>query len=732
MQATIRSHIRVGILCALVIVGLALWITPRLVHAAGTTYYINNLSGSHCSNSNAGTVSTAPWCDFTNVNSHTFGPDDTILLARGATWNQRMDLYGSGSAGNLITLGAYGTGALPHIRRNDQPADRAIWLHDPSYWNLNDLEVSDAGAGIVAYYTTNLHETLQFNDIYTHDIKGVFAGSPAQTDLPGMYHSVGILITGNVPVTTADYAVQNVTATNLLGYNNNDDFDISGFNANSSGQQGFLSEALGHHSVQNVVLKNSYFHGGQSGENFDNLQHLTIIDTRIDDMGHGANSAGTTALFFWDSADVTFANSLLTNEANTNSNDQSGSDLEKDNDSIHFRSDYIAGNAGVGVEILQNSETNIEVTDTAFTNNGAFSTNAGGTTGPLWHNNFSNASGSANGAITNNLSAETKPFTIGDFSTFTLSNNQAVDTSTNLYNAASQFSSTQGQNQWRYQYFYNNVWQDISPYDSTNQRWGGNGYVSTFDILPDTCTACWIARDWVAPTAGTISIRGRALKNDTGGGDGVQVRITKNGAQIWPGSSAPQSLTSNDQVGVSTDLDNLTVAAGDSIRFEVNNGGKGNASHDVVSWAPSVAYITALGGTRQWVNNYTSKCLGFAGNSSTNGAFADEWDCTAGNSQYWSLSQQSNGTYQMVNSYTSKCLGFAGNSSTNGTFADEWDCTAGNSQYWQILVQPDGTYQLKNNYTGKCLGFTDNSSTNGTNADEWDCTAGNSQYWKFQ
>lgn len=592
---------------------LTLFVRPQMALAAGTTYYINNQSSSNCSNSNSGTSVQTPWCDFTNINGHTFQPGDQILLARGATWNQRMDLYGSGTANALITLDAYGSGPRPHILRNDQASDRVIWMHDPSFWSLNNLEISDAGAGIVVYYTTNLHNTLQFNNIYTHDIKGVFAGFPAQSDLPGMYHSAGILITGNVPVTSSDYAVQNVTATNLEGYNNNDDFDISGFNYNPGGQQGFLSEVLGHHSVQNVVIKNSYFHGGLSGENFDNIQHVTIIDTRIDDMGHGGNSFGTTALFFWDTYDVTFANNILTNEANTNSVDQSGSDLEKDNDSVRYRSNYIAGNAGMGVEVLQNSETNIELSDNAFANNGLYSQNDGGITGSLF------SLGPATGTIQNNLYAEVHPFTTGDFSTLTQTNNIAISSPISLYSAAEQFSGTQGQNQWRYQYFNGSSWNDISPWDSTNQRWGSNGYVSQFDTLPDTCTACWIARAWVASSAGTISIRGRALMNDTRGGDGVQLRITKNGATIWPTNGSQQTLASQDQVGLATDLDTISVASGDLIRFEVNNGGHGDSSHDVVSWVPSVGYTAFSGGGSNMTVDDTSSSITYSGYSAFSG-----------------------------------------------------------------------------------------------------------------
>ena len=48
-----------------------------------TTYFVDNRSGSSCSNAGTGTSSSAPWCDFTPVNSRTYGPGDQILLARG-------------------------------------------------------------------------------------------------------------------------------------------------------------------------------------------------------------------------------------------------------------------------------------------------------------------------------------------------------------------------------------------------------------------------------------------------------------------------------------------------------------------------------------------------------------------------------------------------------------------------------------------------------------------------
>jgi hypothetical protein len=171
---------------------------------------------------------------------------------------------------------------------------------------------------------------------------------------------------------------------------------------------------------------------------------------------------------------------------------------------------------------------------------------------------------------------------------WTLTDNTAA-TAGAVYNAAYDFSATQGTHQWREQYSTpDHGWRDITPYDTAHERWGSNGYVSRFALSPDACAACPIARAWVAPSGGTIAIRGRVLK-EAMGGDGVTARITRNGTQIWPPSGGAQSLGGSDAVGHDTNV-TLPVAAGDTIRFEVSNGGNGAATSDATAWAPSIAY----------------------------------------------------------------------------------------------------------------------------------------------
>jgi hypothetical protein len=92
----------------------------------------------------------------------------------------------------------------------------------------------------------------------------------------------------------------------------------------------------------------------------------------------------------------------------------------------------------------------------------------------------------------------------------------------------------------------------------------------------------------VAPTSGTIAIRGRVLKESLGG-DGVTARITRNGNQIWPSTGGAAAVGGSDASGYDTDV-TLPVTAGDTIRFEVTNGGNGDATSDATAWAPSIAY----------------------------------------------------------------------------------------------------------------------------------------------
>lgn len=91
---------------------LMFFIAGCLGHACAATYYVDNcvVTGS---DSNNGTSPSTPWLTNTKVNASTFNPGDSVLFRRGCTWRQQLVPASSGSSGNPITFGAYGSGAQP-------------------------------------------------------------------------------------------------------------------------------------------------------------------------------------------------------------------------------------------------------------------------------------------------------------------------------------------------------------------------------------------------------------------------------------------------------------------------------------------------------------------------------------------------------------------------------------------------------------------------------------------
>ena len=179
------------------------------------------------------------------------------------------------------------------------------------------------------------------------------------------------------------------------------------------------------------------------------------------------------------------------------------------------------------------------------------------------------------------------------------------------YFGSTGFSSTQGQNQWAYEY---EAALDIGTgdqlsamtYDSGNSRWAKSG---SFSIVANNWQHPDIAKDssrvWRAPCNGAIHITGQVKKGDTGGGNGVQVRVKKNRTTIWPAGGGWQSIAYNDSTGYAVDV-YTSVSAGDRIFFTVN--ANGNISNDTTSWDPRIDYNNVQG-------TYTAS----TGFSSTNG-----------------------------------------------------------------------------------------------------------------
>ena len=154
-------------LVATVMAVLAVALSQAPAIAAGTTYYVD------CSASSNGNGSqSSPWNNLATVNSTTFGPGDSILFQRGATCSGQLWPQGSGADGSPITIGAYGTGALPVISGGTN--DATLKLHNQEYWDIQDIEVVGGTTfGIfVGGDGSNLLHHFHISNVVVHDVWG--------------------------------------------------------------------------------------------------------------------------------------------------------------------------------------------------------------------------------------------------------------------------------------------------------------------------------------------------------------------------------------------------------------------------------------------------------------------------------------------------------------------------------------------------------------------------------
>ncbi len=139
------------------------------VHAFATTYYISSLHGSAGNN---GLSAATPWADFTQANTTTFQPGDTILLERGSVWNSTiLSPLGSGTASAPIVINTFGAAAArpvinaaglqstfngassavindPTYYPDFKYGSGAVTLFNQQYWEINNLELTNTVGGI--------------------------------------------------------------------------------------------------------------------------------------------------------------------------------------------------------------------------------------------------------------------------------------------------------------------------------------------------------------------------------------------------------------------------------------------------------------------------------------------------------------------------------------------------------------------------------------------------------
>lgn len=87
-------------------------------------YYVANAGNDACDgkSSTIGSSGSCAWKTISKVNSSSFSAGSSILFNKGDTWREQLTVPSSGSSGNPITFGAYGSGEKPVINGADLTA----------------------------------------------------------------------------------------------------------------------------------------------------------------------------------------------------------------------------------------------------------------------------------------------------------------------------------------------------------------------------------------------------------------------------------------------------------------------------------------------------------------------------------------------------------------------------------------------------------------------------------
>jgi hypothetical protein len=148
--------------------------TPPPAQASGASYYVDSVNGQ---DSNSGLSSSQAWQTLAPVNDHSFEPGDTIHFACGSNWDAGLILRDSGTAGQPITLTAYGSGHPPVF---EKPGGIAIWITG-SYTVIDGLFLQNAAndpdipynfRGALLIYTGTEHNVVR-NSEFTNAGVGI-------------------------------------------------------------------------------------------------------------------------------------------------------------------------------------------------------------------------------------------------------------------------------------------------------------------------------------------------------------------------------------------------------------------------------------------------------------------------------------------------------------------------------------------------------------------------------
>lgn len=584
--------------------------TPQAANAQdGATYYVDSREG--CSDAGSGTDASAPLCSFTRFATEPLGAGETLLVARGAVFQQNttITIQARGDEDAPATIDAYGEGDLPRfVYGGNQDIARLL---NPSHVVVRNLDIgsktaegrSAAHHGLRVDFTEPGGRNVTLEDISVHDNR-----------------VVGIFIRSTVSQPFTETAVTGITVRNIDAKHNahavviNTQGTISGLGATRT------PDDAANRVFTNVVIENSNFIDNDNN-NGDPALVPSQIDAGCPDAVSVSNStdvalrgnvfdgaagcrttSGTAALYLGTVRDVRVVNNIFVNTPNTANPDMVAIDHEAATSEVLIAGNYFADNYGGGIEYLAIHGANDFSTDNVVRSN-VFLRNGETPNIPYLGGGAVSVLGASivpDTHLANNISYEPHGFLNahlgGNVSQFTLENNKPVEDAEWVSYAARDFGAAASP--WSYERSTSTGWAPLNA--GENAFTDGDVSIDRFTLRPGQAESA--ALGWVAPRAGVVAVRGYA----TAVAGDATVTVLRGQETL--------ATVEADARGQEIVVEDVQVGAGETLRFVASAGGS------AVGFTPSVTFLgaaTSTDGLGEWNFSVAGDKQGWGSNTAS-------------------------------------------------------------------------------------------------------------------
>ena len=240
-----------------------------------------------------------------------------------------------------------------------------------------------------------------------------------------------------------------------------------------------------------------------------------------------------------------------------------------------------------------------------------------------------------------------------------------------------------------------------------------------------TCGVPFTVHVNVANQSGQISLPGTVSLQNNHRGTG---HVNYTGSQGYPDMPVNGNYVVVFQVLVNSYVSGgqqFTASTNGStfiLKYDIKRGNCSRTSSSDVTGPPP--------GTGQTLQvRHSGKCLDVPGGSRNSVTPVQQYSCTGGNNQSWSVESIGNGYYRIVSRFSGMCLDVQGFSQSPQGLVQQFPCNGGDNQSFSFSSVSGGYNLIIAKHSGMCLDVRAASTADLAPVQQYPCQGNNNQQW---